>query len=322
MISKVIPGHSFSGAIRYIMQDKKHAQVLKVEGVRCHDKRLMIEDFVRQHQLRPEKKQACFHSVMSFYPGEKPSDKTIVEIVDKYLAGLNITDTQYAVMKHTDKDHLHVHIIANMVNNQGKSISDNWIGLKGKKQAQKLTKEFKLMQALSKRLELTHYESMRPTQQHLYTIYEAVKENVKYCSSLDQLERRLLKEGITIQYKYKGQTQEKQGISFRLGEYCFKGSEVDRNFSLKNLEKALSIQQTIHTEVAAQRVKSYRLKHTPLKQQRTAHKDFVENLSQGIAHAIAHNIQIMLKPEFAPDHISSELLHEAKRKKKRHRIRR
>ena len=36
-----------------------------------------------------------------------------------------------------------------------------------------------------------------------------------------------------------------QGISFRIGEYKYKGSEIDRNFSLKNLQKTLQRQQKI-----------------------------------------------------------------------------
>ena len=42
---------------------------------------------------------------------------------------------------------------------------------------------------------------------------------------------------ITIQFKYKGQTSEIQGISFSKGEYTFKGSEVDRSFSYSKLDK-------------------------------------------------------------------------------------
>ena len=42
---------------------------------------------------------------------------------------------------------------------------------------------------------------------------------------------------ITIQFKYKGQTSEIQGISFSKGEYTFKGSEVDRSFSFSKLDK-------------------------------------------------------------------------------------
>jgi len=53
----------------------------------------------------------------------------------------------------------------------------------------------------------------------------------------------LKKLGIDVQYKYRSATEEKQGISFSLGEQCFKGSKVDRNFSFGNLEKALRLQQ-------------------------------------------------------------------------------
>ncbi|KAB6165751.1 mobilization protein, partial [Bacteroides xylanisolvens] len=36
---------------------------------------------------------------------------------------------------------------------------------------------------------------------------------------------------------YKGQTGEIQGVSFSKGEYTFKGSEIDRNFSFSKLDK-------------------------------------------------------------------------------------
>jgi hypothetical protein len=47
-------------------------------------------------------------------------------------------------------------------------------------------------------------------------------------------------QGIHTQYKYKGQTQELQGISFRIGKDRFKGSQIDRKFSPGNLQKALA----------------------------------------------------------------------------------
>lgn len=43
--------------------------------------------------------------------------------------------------------------------------------------------------------------------------------------------------GITVRFKYKGQTGEIQGVSFSKGEYTFKGSEIDRNFSFSKLDK-------------------------------------------------------------------------------------
>src|SRR5690606_12716210 len=75
-----------------------------------------------------------------------------------------------------------------------------------------------------------------------YKIYEAICEVLPRCRSLEELENHLLPHGIQVQYKYKGQTTEKQGIGFKIGNDCFKGSKVDRKFSLANLQKTLDMQ--------------------------------------------------------------------------------
>ena len=72
----------------------------------------------------------------------------------------------------------------------------------------------------------------------------AIAENLPGCKSMEELEKKLLMFGIETQYKYKGQTQEKQGISFKVGNTCFKGSQVDRKFSFAGLEKTIQLQRT------------------------------------------------------------------------------
>jgi hypothetical protein len=67
MLSKVYSGHSFYHACYYVV-NKEGAEVLKYEGIRGHDFRVMAEDFVQQQQMRPQKQQACFHCSLSFYP--------------------------------------------------------------------------------------------------------------------------------------------------------------------------------------------------------------------------------------------------------------
>src|SRR3954470_22780893 len=132
MFSKVFSGHSFYHACRYIV-NKPEAEVLEYEGIRGHDFRVMADDFIMQQQMRPEKQKACFHCCLSFYPGEKLSDEQMVKIAKEYLEKMKITNTQYAITKHTDRRHQHLHIVANMVDNNGKAISDSYLGLHGKK---------------------------------------------------------------------------------------------------------------------------------------------------------------------------------------------
>src|SRR5450631_3183340 len=305
MISKPVPASSFYHTCRYICQ-KPGAVILVTEGVREHDYKLMAEDFIRQQQSRPGKKMACFHSILSFYPGEKPSDKTMQEIAEKYLDRLGIVNTQYAITKHTDRAHLHLHVVANMVNNDGKSISDSWIGLRGKKIAQQLTKEYNLVPAIRKNLELTNLKSLNNSEKIRYQIYKAISDNLTGSSNLEDLRIRLLSKGIDMLYKYKGKTEEIQGISFKRGNQCFKGSSIDRQFSFFGLQKTFQKQQqqSIHPGVENRKqfpgASTFR---SGLFQEKTVTKELGKQLEKNLAKGI----DILLRPEMIPDQIPNEL---------------
>jgi hypothetical protein len=66
----------------------------------------------------------------------------LIEIGQKYLETIGIVDTQCILVKRTDSDGVTLHLIANMVNNEGKVIKDNYIWIRGEQAARKLTKQF------------------------------------------------------------------------------------------------------------------------------------------------------------------------------------
>mgnify|MGYP000762825519 FL=1 len=78
---------------------------------------------------------------------------------------------------------------------------------------------------------------MREPDKTKYEIYTAVKNEIGKSKNWQQLQRQLTEKNIGIQFKYKGQTDEIQGISFSKDEYTFKGSEIDRNFSYSKLDR-------------------------------------------------------------------------------------
>ncbi len=239
MISKVIIGKTFYGACRYICEDTKRAVVLETEGVRSYDYKLMAEDFERQHSFRNTLSKAVFHGIISFYPGEKIKDEIMTEIAKQYLQELKIINTQFVIVKHIDKNHLHLHILVNLVNNKGEVIKDSWIGLRGKKIAQKLTRKYKLKQAFTKDITRVNLEALNEKEANKYDIYQAIFETLPKCRDLDDLKERLVKKKIETLYRYKGQTTELQGISFKIANHKYKGSEIDRKFSVANLQKAI-----------------------------------------------------------------------------------
>ncbi|UPK72477.1 relaxase/mobilization nuclease domain-containing protein [Chitinophaga filiformis] len=246
MISKVITGKTFYGCCRYVCGDEQRAEILEAEGVRDYSYRHMGNDFEMSRQQLPDKRKAVFHGILSFYPGEQLTNEALTQIGREYLEKLGITDTQYVITKHTDTDHLHMHIIANLVNNQGRAIRDNWIGLRGKKAAQQLTQKYQLIPAIEKKIALTNLQALNYEETVRYEIFQAIETVLPRCKTIPALEKELMRSGIDVQYKYKGNTQQLQGISFKKGSYAFKGSSIDRKYSVAGLQKAM--QQDIKQE--------------------------------------------------------------------------
>ncbi len=305
MISKVVIGKTFYGACRYVCIDKKRAVVLEAEGVRDYDYKLMAKDFELQQSLRPSLTKAVFHGIISFYPGEKIEDKLMAEIAKNYLREMKITDTQFAIVKHIDKNHLHLHILANLVNNNGETIKDNWIGLKGKNIAQKLTIKYGLREAVSKNVSLTNLEALNEKEANKYIIYQAILESLARCKNLNDLKEELVKKEIETLYKYKGQTNELQGISFKIGDYKYKGSEIDRKFSINNLQRILQTQQSkrVHSSPAD----SFSPKSISQNRQRETNKRLGKDMNI---------LNELMKPEQRDQSLPSRWKLQKKRKKK------
>jgi hypothetical protein len=312
MLSKVYPGHSFYHACRYVV-NKPGAEVLEYNGVRGHDYKMMSDDFIMQQQLRPEKEKACFHCSLSFYPGEVLSNEELVKIAKEYLDQLGLVNTQYAITKHTDRRHLHLHLLANMVDNNGKAITDSFLGLRGKKIAQQLTKQYNLIPAINKNLEQTNFEALRKSEANKYKVYKAIIEALPKCRSMEDLERKLQIQGIETQYKFKGQTTERQGISFKIGEDCFKGSQVDRKFSLANLQKTIALDKKQLGTLKPEVVNTYHAVEKISKVKPNLSQEAWENKTN---EGVEKVMDILMKPQESMLQVPHELLKKNKRKKK------
>ncbi len=315
MISKIFTGHSFAGAVRYVCEDERRAKVLAADGIRSYDWQKMTEDFVRQAAFHPDKTKSCFHGILSFAPQDKIDDKTIAEIAQKYLAEIGIVNTQYAVVKHIDKSHLHVHLLANLVDYNGKSISDSWIGLKGKKIAQRLTKEYNLTPANYKDLSKTHPEALSQSEANRYAIYIAIRTVLPNCKTLADLEAALQKQGIQIIIKFKSGTTEKQGISFKIGEEIFKGSKVDRSFSLSRLEKMLELQRHFNLKKKPETFAN----DLPPQWQKVQDKLSISTISKEISENLATIAENLVQPEQGYDPLANEMTYANRKKKKKKR---
>jgi len=274
MIGKVITGRSFGGCIRYVIQ-KQDALILEGTGVRIQETNQTINDFNVQRKYNPNLGQAVGHIALSWSINDlsKLNDEVMVNMAKEYLQKMKIQETQYLIVKHQDRDHPHIHIVYNRVDNNGKTIADNFQKQRNVKVCKDMTLKHGLYMSPGK--EQVNRKQLKGQDKIKYELFDAIKSASKKVKTLNELKQVLTKQGIGTLYKYKSGTNEIQGISFSKGEYKFKGSEIDRSLSYAKLSQAIEQQAKPEKNLADQLREAMKNveqgKNNPQKQEQTTY---------------------------------------------------
>ena len=197
------------------------------------------------HQLHPGRTHPVFHSVLDFHPDERWDDAKMLEIAVKYLPEIRMINTQYAIVKHTDTSHTHMHIIANRIDYDGNYIKTYPEILNSNDAVRKLIREYGLIPAGSKDLRQTNFDALDNSETRKYAIYRSIRECLPGCRGIEELEQKLLLLGIDTQYRMDKETGQRIGISFRYQNEAFKGSNIDRDCTLQALQRTLALKQDL-----------------------------------------------------------------------------
>ena len=242
MIAKIMKGSGFKGVINYILDPKKGTELIDSSGVRTDDISHIIQSFIDQTNLNSRVSKVVGHISLSFSTQDslKLSNEFMTQVAREYMEKMGIKDTQYIIGRHFDKDHPHVHIAFNRIDNHGKTISDKNDRFRSEKICKELTTKYDLYFASGKEKIKEH--RLKEPDKTKYEIYQALREKIPKSRNWKSLLAHLRNEGIDVHFKYKGNTQEVQGIVFEKNGYHFNGSKVDRSCSYSKIDFAL--QQT------------------------------------------------------------------------------
>ncbi|MDR0507259.1 MAG: relaxase/mobilization nuclease domain-containing protein [Dysgonamonadaceae bacterium] len=253
MVAKIVKGKSFKGVVNYVLDKAKQTELIAANGVRLKSKESIIRSFITQSGLNPKVSKMVGHISLDFsaQDSDKLTNAKMGQIAKEYMTKMGITNTQYIIGRHYDKEHPHIHIVFNRINNEGKTISDKNDRYRSEKICKELTKKHELYFAQGKENVKVH--RLKEPDKTKYEIYDTLKAEVSKCRNWDELKKELQKRGIAISFKYKGNTDEVQGVMFQKNGYTFNGSKIDRQFSyskidfqLKQNDKAQNIQQANH----------------------------------------------------------------------------
>ena len=241
MMAKITKGSDFKGVVDYILDKDKGTQVVAYDGLFMENKDTIAISFNAQSQMNGKVSKPVGHIALSFSKEDEPclTNRVMANIALEYMERMDIRDTQFFIARHFDKEHPHVHIAYNRIDNNGNTISDRNERLRSSRICKELTKKYGLHMANGK--ENVKRNRLKEPDRTKYELYGILKTEVGRCGNWNVLVVNLKRQGVEVHFKHKGQTNEIQGIVFTKNGYHFNGSKVDRRFSYSKIDAALQL---------------------------------------------------------------------------------
>ena len=225
--------------MNYILDKEKDAKILVCDGLFAENKEAIANSFEAQAKMNPKVAKSVGHIALAFSKEDEQrlTDRAMAGIALEYLEKMGVKDTQILVVRHFDKEHPHVHIAFNRIDNNGNTISDRHERLRSTRICKELTLKYGLHMAGGK--DNVKRNRLKEPDRTKYALYDIIKMEVGRCGNWNVLIANLKRQGVEVHFKHKGQTSEVQGVVFSMNGYHFNGSKVDRRFSYSKIDAAL-----------------------------------------------------------------------------------
>lgn len=247
MIAKIIKGTNFSGVVNYMLSKREdEAKVLQAIGVRNSFPNDIAHNFNLQASMRPSVQKPVCHTILSFsaHDSERLTDATMVKIANEYLLQMGYSNTQSLIVRHSDRQHPHLHICINRIGNKGKTISDRNEKYRSTKICRELTERYGL--TIGEGKQEVNRPRLRGGDKLRYEIFDAIKEILPQSQNWKDFVAGLEQQDITTRFKTKGNTDVVQGIIFEKDGCSFSGSKIDQTCSFSRLNA--EIEQNSHKQ--------------------------------------------------------------------------
>ena len=240
MIAKIVRGSNFKGVVSYILDKEKDAKILVCDGLFAENKETIAGIFEAQARMNPKVTKPVGHIALAFSKEDEHrlTDRTMAGLALEYLKKMGITGTQILIVRHFDKEYPHVHIAFNRIANDGRTISDRNERIRSTRICKELTRKYGLYFASGK--ERVKQRCLKEPDKTKYELYSILKSEVSRCGNWNMLAANLKKQGVDMRFKYKGNSDEVQGVVFTMNGYSFSGSKIDRRFSYSKIDAALN----------------------------------------------------------------------------------
>lgn len=254
-------------------RNDKEAEILHAEGVdvilgldgRLHgDPDRIAQSFRIQADMNPRVQQCVKHMYISYLPHdivamvnntvfEKDAVYSVQDAIDKFgqekvnsivneamvndwqtvLSRLGYENSQYLIVRHSEKNNPHSHCILNMVDNDGNRLKDH----KDIKRSIEICRDLTISKGYcwGNHKSVSTCKSERPRERERQSMCKDIYRITKGGTDAWTLKYDAAKVGITVRYRTDLNTGQIKGLSFERNGIRFQGGKLDRSLSASKI---------------------------------------------------------------------------------------
>ena len=254
-------------------RNDKETEILHAEGVdvilgldgRLHgDPDRIAQSFRIQADMNPRVQQCVKHMYISYLPQdivamvnrtvfEKDAVYSVQDAIEKFgqekvnsivneamvndwqtvLSKLGYKDSQYLIVRHSEKNNPHSHCILNMVDNNGNRLKDH----KDIKRGIEICRDLTIRNGYTwgEHKSVSTCKSKRPRERERQSMCKDLYKLTKGGTDAWDLKHEAAKLGITVRYRTDLTTGQIKGVSFERNGIRFQGGKLDRSLSASKI---------------------------------------------------------------------------------------
>jgi len=243
MIGKQSKGRNIYHVLQYVMT-KPGAEVLGGHLVSANVGISQIAHEMQQtwqHNTRIQR--PVYHASLSLPPHEYLNSQTWHQIAREYLQNMGFGRVPYLVVRHTDTDYDHIHIVAGRLNLETqRCVKDNWDALRSRQVIQQLETQYGLTPTAPAWSKEQTPATVSMVRQQRRTGQASIKQQLQtlidsHCTKSLQLRafvESLKEQGVEIAIALTPTQQ--AGIIYHYQGLHFTGSQLGRSYTLNGLQ--------------------------------------------------------------------------------------
>ncbi|KTD64479.1 TraI/MobA(P) family conjugative relaxase [Legionella spiritensis] len=255
---------SFSSLVKYIVDEQnKQERVGKVRISNCNsiDPTWAIQEVLAtQTRNQRAKGDKTYHFLISFAPGENPSEEILKAIEDRVVSSIGFKEHQRISAIHHDTDNLHIHVAINKIHPKSFTMIEPYRAYRAFAEAATTLEIEYGLEITNHRTRKSRAENLADDMEHHAGIESLInwmkrncRENLDSAENWDEFHKILAVHDLEIRVKANGFVFcNKDGL-------VIKASSVSRGFSKKNLECRLDpfLPSPFGTHLAGQNIYRY-----------------------------------------------------------------